>query len=187
MISGKTDGQTIEQTNAEPSEAELLIAWANETKHPGCDCKACKMRPRVAACIESLVIELRSIDEALGRATKCIAPTRARRISDSIEHTQLVADVVVFESEKAEQSVRRQCTYWMEQCRAVAKDRTALQMLLTDVATLDARRKAHTARGYVTHAEHAEAMRTFGAEQERIVAAIKEVAALFDEPTKNGE
>lgn len=70
--------------------------------------------------------ELAEVDAALDQSTKCIAKTRAARIMDSFEHTKLVTDAAVFDAEKAEQSVRRQCVHWMEAARLAAKERDAL-------------------------------------------------------------
>lgn len=68
--------------------------------------------------IAALEAELASIDTALDSVTKCQAPTRADRITDSFLHTELVTDAAVFDAVKAEQSVRAQCTYWMQMVRA---------------------------------------------------------------------
>ena len=80
-----------------------------------------------AARIAALEAELTSIDTALDSVTKCQAPTRADRITDSFLHTELVTDAAVFDSMKAEQSVRAQCTYWMQMVRAAGSSIAALE------------------------------------------------------------
>lgn len=40
-------------TDKAPTVPEL-IAWAETTKHPGCDCRSCKMRPHIAEALRRL-------------------------------------------------------------------------------------------------------------------------------------
>ena len=79
--------------------------------------------PDLTAALDALA----DVDKALAEVTKCQAPTPGQRIRDAFEHIHLVTDAVIFDAEKAEQSTRAQCVYWMGAAAAVAKERDEAQ------------------------------------------------------------
>ena len=81
-----------------------------------------RLRPAVLSEID-LRRELRDVDEALNRVTKCQAPTRAQRIIDSFDHNKLVTDAAIFDHDKAEQSSRAQVVLWMGTAKMEAEQR----------------------------------------------------------------
>lgn len=114
-------------------EVRELLRLLDEARAARCDCDEyatvhapdCVVMVRetcrtLQAALDEARAELEEIDAALDSVTKCIAPTRARRIRDSFEHERLVTGAAVFDAEKAEQSVRQQCTYWMGEAKIAA-------------------------------------------------------------------
>lgn len=85
--------------------------------------------------------QLAAVNDALDNVTKVIADTPAQRIVDAFAHNALVTDAAVFDAEKAEQSVRMQCTQWMEAANLAGKELAAER---------EARERLETGEAYAT-------------------------------------
>jgi hypothetical protein len=64
-----------------------------------------------------------AVRTALDESTMCQASTPAQRIRDAFAHDRLVLDVIVYEYDKKEQSLRSQITYWTQMAVAVSEMR----------------------------------------------------------------
>lgn len=100
-------------------EHYCLRHQGNHSHYAEANCTVCVAEKRIF----ELEAELSAVDAALDVTTRCQAPTRAQRIADTLEHNGLIADAAVFDANKAEQSVRAQCIYWMGAARIAARER----------------------------------------------------------------